>query len=189
MIDTLARPSSSGSDDSRRITLEPMQLSDISDVMHLEKRCYTLPWSANAYATEIGNPSAQYLIARNAAGEMIGYGGVWVVMDEMHITTLAVDPAVRGRKIGERLLIQLIFEGSKRGAERATLEVRQRNHVAHNLYLKYGFGDVHVRKAYYSDNNENAIIMWAENINALDYRTLLFANLREIEREHGEDVS
>ncbi len=173
-----------GGDARQRITVEPMQRSDVPDVMSLERRCYTLPWSASAYITEIGNSNARYLIAKQADGSLIGYGGVWVVMDEMHITTLAVDPELRGRRVGERLLINLMIEGNKLGAERATLEVREHNFVAHRLYVKYGFGDVAMRKAYYSDNRENAIIMWAEKIDAPDYRAMLNSALREIEVLH-----
>ena len=94
-------------------------------------------------------------------------------MDELHITTIAVEPAQRGRKIGERLLLDLIEEGLSRGGNRATLEVRERNTVAHNLYLKYAFEDVAVRKNYYSDNGENALIMWANDLFSDAYQAML----------------
>jgi ribosomal-protein-alanine N-acetyltransferase len=169
-----------------RIVLSSMQVRDVPEVMNLEKRCYSLPWSANAYLTEIANPNAYYVTAKPANGILIGYGGVWVVMDEMHITTLAVEPAMRGRRIGERMLIRLLQEGMKRGAARATLEVRQHNTIAHKLYLKYEFKDVAIRKAYYSDNGENAVIMWAEDVTSLAYTAMLSKNLRQIEAVHGE---
>ncbi len=166
------------------VYLTDMRPSDVADVTALERRCYTLPWSPNAYVTEIGNPSAHYVIARrNDTHEVIGYGGIWVVMDEVHITTLAVDPIMRGRKIGERLLIELMFEGVKRGALRATLEVRQNNHIAHNLYLKFEFHDVAIRRSYYSDNGENAIIMWAEGVATPRYLRALALRKRELAQE------
>ena len=155
------------------VTLRPMRLEDIEHVSRLERRCYTLPWSSSAYATEVGNPSAYYVVSVDPDGTITGYAGMWVIMDELHITTIAVDPVQRGRRIGERLLLSLIEEGMARGAERATLEVRERNAVAHNLYQKYGFEDVAVRKNYYSDNHENALIMWANDMLSPGYQDML----------------
>src|SRR5205807_7845777 len=90
--------------------------------------------------------------------------GMWVIMDEGHITTIAVDPQLRGRRIGERLMHGMLEEAIYRGATRATLEVREHNVVAQNLYRKYGFREAAIRKNYYTDNQENAIIMWADDI-------------------------
>lgn len=155
------------------VLIRRMRVDDIEHVSRLERRCYTLPWSSSAYVTEIGNPSAYYTVAAETDGTIIGYAGMWVVADELHITTIAVDPTHRGRRIGERLLLDLIEEGIARGAKNATLEVRERNSVAHNLYLKYGFEDVAVRKNYYSDNGENAVIMWANDISLPAYQAML----------------
>ena len=155
------------------VILRPMRLEDIEHVSRLERRCYTLPWSSSAYVTEVGNPSAYYTVATERDNTILGYAGMWVIMDELHITTIAVDPVQRGRKIGERLLMDLTEEGIARGADRATLEVRERNTVAHNLYLKYGFEDVAVRKNYYSDNGENALIMWANDLTSHAYQAML----------------
>ena len=155
------------------VTIRQMRLDDIEYVSRLERRCYTLPWSSSAYVTEVGNSNAYYTVATLADGTIVGYCGMWVIMDELHMTTIAVDPVVRGLKIGERLLLDLIQEGIRRGAERATLEVRERNTVAHSLYVKYGFEDVAVRKNYYSDNGENAIIMWANDLTLTPYQTML----------------
>ena len=150
-----------------------MRPSDIEAVARLERRCYTLPWNPNSYITELGNTNAFYAVAKRSDGDLVGYGGIWVIVDELHITTLAVDPETRGQKIGERLLNAMMDEGIKRGATRATLEVRQSNKVAQALYHKYGFLDVAQRKAYYSDNNENAIIMWAEELVSPEYQQML----------------
>ncbi|MCW3058297.1 MAG: rimI [Capsulimonas sp.] len=151
------------------ITIRHMVLEDIEEVARLERRSNALPWSLNAYATEIGNTVAHYLIARDRDGTLVGYGGMWIVMDEAHFTNIAVDPSARRRKIGERLLLSLLQYGVEHGTLRATLEVRERNKVAHNLYLKHGFEDVSVRKNYYSDNQENAVIMWLENMASPEY--------------------
>jgi ribosomal-protein-alanine N-acetyltransferase len=150
-----------------------MRASDIESVVRVERLCYALPWNSNAYVTELGNPNAFYAVAKQNKALCVGYGGIWIIMDELHITTLAVDPAERGKGTGEMLLVYLMHRGRERRAERATLEVRQSNKAAIHLYHKYGFEDVGLRKGYYSDNNENAIIMWAEEIQSDSYRLLL----------------
>ncbi len=168
MIDTTPRPVIHAS-----VFLSRMRLEDIEHVSRLERRCYTLPWSSSAYVTEVGNPNAYYITAKDIDGILMGYAGMWVIMDEIHITTIAVDPARRGLKVGERLLLDILEAGIAQGATRSTLEVRERNTVAHNLYLKYGFEDVAVRKNYYSDNGENAIIMWANDMTSAAYQAML----------------
>src|SRR6266516_3007122 len=105
------------------VSVEPMRRADVEIVAAIERKCYATPWHENAYYTELTNRSAVYLVAR-MDGKVIGYGGMWVIMDEAHITTLAVDPPHQGRKIGERLLLALLEEGILQGASRATLEVR-----------------------------------------------------------------
>lgn len=155
------------------VTIRLMRVEDIEHVSRLERRCYTLPWSSSAYVTEVGNPSAYYTVAVLADGTLVGYAGMWVNMDEAHLTTIAVDPVHRGLKIGERLLLDLLEESMQRGANYASLEVRERNLVARSLYFKYGFDDVAVRKNYYSDNGENALIMWANEIRSPAYLDML----------------
>ncbi|MDR3709600.1 MAG: ribosomal protein S18-alanine N-acetyltransferase [Capsulimonadaceae bacterium] len=155
------------------IRISPMRHSDIEAVARLERICQPLPWSANAYTTELNNPNAYYAAAKSADGDLAGYGGIWVIMDEMHVTNLATKPALRGRKIAERLLVVLIREGIARGATRATLEVRESNLAAQGLYKKFGFLDVAMRKQYYSDNRENAYIMWAEDLTGDAYQQML----------------
>jgi ribosomal-protein-alanine N-acetyltransferase len=94
--------------------------------------------------------------------EVIGYAGMWTIMDEAHITNIAVTGAFRGRKLGERLLEELVMKAATKGMKRMTLEVRVSNTVAQGLYEKFGFRAEGVRRAYYSDNNEDALIMWAD---------------------------
>ncbi len=187
MIDAPPRPSPAPDDDATPppaplILIRPMRLDDIEHVSRLERRCYTLPWSSSAYATEVGNPNAFYCVAVDENGVLVGYAGNWVIMDEMHVTTIAVDPDRRGQRIGERLLLDLLEDGMRRGAERATLEVRERNTVAHTLYVKYGFEDVAVRKRYYSDNGENALIMWANNLLSPEYQAMLQDHKQRLEQ-------
>lgn len=147
----------------RTLQIEPMSFADIEQVSALDEKCFPTPWSESAYITEVHNQSAFYVTAR--VGDLIvGYAGAWLIMDEAHITTLGVDPEYRGQKIGERLLAVVLREAIRRGIERSTLEVRRHNRVAQRLYRKYGFQPVAVRKGYYTNNNEDGIVMWVENM-------------------------
>ncbi|MBA3337306.1 MAG: ribosomal protein S18-alanine N-acetyltransferase [Chloroflexia bacterium] len=104
------------------------------------------------------------------ASELIGFAGMWIVFDEAHITTIGVDPAYRGRGLGELLLVALFADAIRRGAASLTLEVRVSNEAAQNLYLKYGFTIHGTRHRYYSDNHEDAHIMWSESLRDPDYQ-------------------
>lgn len=166
-----------------RVAIEPMRRADIEAIHRIDARCYPSPWLITTYETELNNRSACYLVAR-LEGTVVGYGGEWVIMDEAHITTLAVDPDYQRRYIGERLLLALMEEAIWRGASHTTLEVRESNRVAQNLYQKYGFRAAAVRKNYYTDNGENAIVMWATEINTPEYAQ----RLRELRQQLAERV-
>ncbi len=160
----LARPAES-------IVIRPMLGADIEHVSRIERQSFPTYWSTQAYVTELQNPCAVYLVAV-LDDQVVGYGGQWVIMDEAHITTIAVLPDLRGKRIGERILSEMLRVALRRGATRATLEVREGNEAARRLYEKYGFVEVAVRKAYYPDNNENALIMWANNMNSAAWTRL-----------------
>lgn len=151
------------------VSIEPMRRTDLEAVARIDRRCFPVPWLPGAYLTELSNRSACYLVAR-IGSEVVGYAGAWVIMSEAHITTLAVDPVWQRRRIGERLLIALLEEGLLRGASLVTLEVRESNRTAQKLYRKYGFRETAIRKSYYTDNGENALVMWAEEIRSTDFR-------------------
>lgn len=138
-----------------------MTLSDIPDVMVIEHEAFTLPWTEEAFRNELThNHFAKYMVME-IDGTAIGYAGMWTIMDEAHITNIAVRQAYRGRKLGERLLDELMRTAAYLGMERMTLEVRVSNLVAQRLYEKKGFESAGIRKGYYSDNMEDAMIMWA----------------------------
>lgn len=147
------------------VQLRPMEREDVPRVMEIERECFPAPWSESAYLTEIANRSAYYLVAC-AGAEVVGYGGMWIITDESHITTLGVARSYRGQRIGEQLLIGLLDEARQRGAKRATLEVRRSNYVAQNLYRKYGFAPAAIRRAYYTDNGEDAVVMWVDDLHS-----------------------
>ncbi len=147
-----------------RVSLESMQLADLPRVLEIEGQSFRTPWPHEAYMHELKeNRLAAYIVAR-VEQELVGYAGMWVIIDEAHITTIAVDPVHRGEHIGERLLVGLIDGALARGARWMTLEVRKSNVVAQRLYKKYGFREIGVRKGYYSDNREDAIVMWTGNL-------------------------
>ncbi len=147
-----------------QITIKPMRVEDIGDVLAIEQMSFPTPWPRDAYHHELReNRLACYLVAREMQ-QIVGYAGMWVILDEAHVTTIAVAPLHRRRRIGERLLVALIDEAMKRGARWVTLEVRKSNLGAQVLYRKYGFKDIGIRKGYYSDNREDAIVMWTGNI-------------------------
>ncbi|MCS7172527.1 MAG: ribosomal protein S18-alanine N-acetyltransferase [Armatimonadetes bacterium] len=157
------------------VRIERMREQDIPRILQIERASFPTPWPPNAYRREIReNRTAYYIVAR-VGEEVVGYAGMWIILEEAHITTIAVDPAWRGRKIGERLLVALIEEARNRGARWVTLEVRKSNRIAQNLYRKYGFREVHVRKGYYTDNGEDALIMWTGNILEEPFRSRLEA--------------
>ena len=147
-----------------RVRIEPMRLEDLPLVHAIERASFNAPWPANAYRSELeSNRMAQYLVAR-ADGEIVAYGGMWLMVDEAHITTFAVHPAWRRQRIGERLLVAFLDLAADRHAREATLEVRLSNLAARRLYEKYGFRPVGLRPRYYSDDGEDALIMTTEPI-------------------------
>jgi ribosomal-protein-alanine N-acetyltransferase len=142
--------------------IDAMGLGDLDAVQEIERRSFRTPWPAHAYRTELEtNRLATYLVAR-LDDRVVGYGGMWLMVDEAHVTTFAVDPDYRRRRIGERLLLALLDLAASRNAREATLEVRLSNLAARKLYEKYGFRPVGLRPRYYSDDNEDALIMTTE---------------------------
>jgi [ribosomal protein S18]-alanine N-acetyltransferase len=146
------------------IVIEDMRLEDIPAVQIVENASFPLPWPANAFRHELTqNKNAHYIVAREGE-HIVGYAGLWLSLDEAHITTFAVLPEYRRRKIGERMLLAIFERAERLGAEWLTLEVRASNLPAQRLYEKYGFRPAGIRRRYYSDNNEDAIIMWTERL-------------------------
>ena len=139
----------------------------------IERASFTTPWPPQAYRQELEtNRLAHYLVGQ-LGDRVVAYGGVWLMVDEAHVTTFAVHPAFRRRRIGERLLLAMLDLSVDRHAREATLEVRLSNLAARRLYEKYGFRPVGIRPRYYSDNQEDALIMTTEELGSLAMRTRL----------------
>ena len=164
------------------VVIDDMGLDDIPDVQEIERASFPVPWPANAFRHELTqNRNARYIVARSGQ-QIVGYAGLWLMVDEAHITTFAVLPDYRRRKIGERMLQRLFEIAEDMGAEWLTLEVRVSNLAAQRLYDKYGFRRTGVRRRYYSDNNEDALIMSTERIRERAMRDHLAKLKRELEQ-------
>ncbi|HEY5348694.1 MAG TPA: ribosomal protein S18-alanine N-acetyltransferase [Candidatus Lustribacter sp.] len=155
--------------------IAPMSTADLRDVLEIERASFTTTWPSDSFYNELHtNKLAHYYVGR-VGGKIVAYGGIWVIFEDSHVTTIAVAPALRGMRYGERLLLFLLDQAIERGASWMTLEVRESNVGAQQLYRKYGFTTVTARKGYYSDNNENALVMWAGNLKGDLYRARLNA--------------
>lgn len=148
-----------------KIKIQPMQRNQVEDVLKIEEQAYgEHHWSRDSFYGELSNNLAHYYCAFDLDGNLIGYAGSWQVIDEAHITTIAVKPELKRKKIGEALLNKIISDCYKNEIKYITLEVRASNLAAISLYEKYGFKSLGKRKGYYQNNNEDALIMWTENI-------------------------
>ena len=141
------------------LIIRHMTKDDVDAVYKGEENCFTDPWSKDSIRKELKNDLARYLVAE-IDNQIVGYVGVWFVVDEGHITNVAVHSDYRERKIGDKLVDEMVKLCKENNLVAMTLEVRTSNTVAQNLYRKYGFKMAGIRKEYYSDNKEDAIIMW-----------------------------
>jgi len=141
------------------ITVAPMAPADLDEVLVIERHSFPSAWSRGSYERELRNRNSYYFVARHE-GRLVGYIGTWVVVDEAHITTLAVHPGCRRRGLGSHLLRILIEHARQRGAARVTLEVREQNLAAISMYRAFGFQQTGVLRGYYGDTGENGLVMW-----------------------------
>ena len=150
-----------------------MRRRHLRGVMAIERRVYTRPWSPGLFVAEMADPAnRRYLVAR-LGGEVVGYGGVIVYDGEAHVTNAAVAPEHQRRGIAARILHDLLEGAIELGAETVALEVRVTNWAAQRLYARFGFRPVGVRKGYYQDVREDALIMWADDVRGETFRARL----------------
>jgi [ribosomal protein S18]-alanine N-acetyltransferase len=164
------------------IHIRPLSLSDLDQVMDIEPVAFgSHHWSRQSFVNELNNPGGHYFAAyAEMPRRLIGYSGFWLIGEEAHITTLAVHPDFRRQYIGERLLIHDISQAEKCGASWMTLEVRVSNESAQLLYYKYGFKSLGIRRNYYQDNNEDAMVLWTENMNSNEFKNLVSQRTTEL---------
>lgn len=141
-----------------------MAIGDVDAVSEIEKQCFAVPWSRDAFVREVTeNRCARYLVARED-GVAVAYAGMWLVLDEAHVTNIAVRSDKRGKGLGEKITRALIQLAADTGISYMTLECRRSNAAAQSLYKKLGFLEVGFRKRYYADNNEDALVMACEQL-------------------------
>ena len=145
-----------------------MTIADLDAVVAIEQATFPTPWSKDSFRQEIErNVAARYLVAEKD-DRVIGYGGAWVILDESHITNIAIAEEERGKGYGRVLTQALMQYIANLGAEYATLEVRKSNIRAQNLYKSLGFIQLGVRKRYYEDNQEDALLMVCDHMPEID---------------------
>lgn len=143
-----------------KITYNLMTNKDVNGVFNISNACFSMPWSIESIEGEINNPLAKYIVARDEDSNLVvGFVGIWIVVGEGNITNIAVHPDYRGNGIGDKLLSSLINLCYDLNCSLINLEVRESNYKAQNLYKKFGFNIDGIRKGYYEDNKENAILM------------------------------
>jgi [ribosomal protein S18]-alanine N-acetyltransferase len=152
-----------------------MVFQDLEAVMLIEPVAFgSHHWSRQSFENELNNSVGVYFSGTNSdTDELVGYSGFWLVAEEAHITTLAVHPSYRRQSVGERLLINDILAAKRAGARRITLEVRVSNESAQCLYYKYGFKGLDLRRHYYQDNDEDALVLWTDDIESAHFNKLL----------------
>ena len=165
----------------RDIKIEYMKKEDVEAVVKIEEEAYGKHhWAKSSFYDEMSNNLAKYYVAKLPDGEIAGYAGTWHIIDEGHITTIAVKNEYLRNHIGEAIIKAIIDDCYKDGIKYLTLEVRISNAPAIKLYEKYGFKSLGTRKGYYQDNNEDALIMWTENIFYDKFKTLYGENCKKL---------
>jgi ribosomal-protein-alanine N-acetyltransferase len=181
-----------------QLALELMREADIATIQEIEREIFSTPWPRNAYYRELASrSSAHYIVLRqegiverppayNVADldmSIIGYGGMWRMYDEAHVTTIGVRLDVQHRGYGRVLFAGLVQAAYDMGAKWVTLEVRTSNDNAMHMYETFGFKVIGRRKGYYTDNGEDAIVMWSDSIHSPRFRRAYESNLERIEAD------
>ena len=157
------------------VVLTPMRRRHLRSVLRIEEVVHPRPWSMGLFLGELAyGPSRVWYVAK-VGSTVVGYAGLMLVEEDGHITNVAVAPAWQGHRIGSRLVHALAVAGRERGARHLTLEVRVGNVAAQRLYQAFGFAPAGVRKGYYVETNEDAIIMWANDVDTPEYGARLAA--------------
>jgi [ribosomal protein S18]-alanine N-acetyltransferase len=155
------------------IQIARMRRRHLRGVMAIERQVYPRPWSPSLFVSEMSAGRTRSYLVATAGRAVVGYAGLISYGEEAHITTIAVDPDYQRMKIGTRLLYELVSEADRMGAQAVSLEVRVTNWGAQRMYSRFGFRPVGVRKNYYQETNEDALVMWTDDIRTARYRQQL----------------
>lgn len=155
------------------VHIVPMRRRHVRSVLRIEQQVYPRPWSMSLFLSELALRSTRAYFVARVGRDVVGYAGLMMSADDGHITTIAVDPRWKRHQIATRLLLVLAREAIERDARSITLEVRLSNKAAQELYRKFGFAPVGVRKNYYAETNEDALVMWAHEVQRVEYGELL----------------
>jgi len=151
------------------VDIGPMRRRHLRSVLRIEASVYPRPWSLGLFVSELTLRSSRCYCVARVADEVVAYSGLMLCDEDAHVTTIAVDPGWQRHKLGTRLLLHLAREARLRGARHLTLEVRVGNQAAQALYHRFGFVPAGIRKNYYSETNEDALVMWASDIDDTEY--------------------
>ncbi|MGH9171343.1 MAG: ribosomal protein S18-alanine N-acetyltransferase [Acidimicrobiales bacterium] len=165
------------------LEIVPMKRRHLKAVVAIEQQVFPSPWSLSLYLSELALPSTRSYHVATVGGEVVAYAGLMVAAGEGHVTTIGVDPSWQHKGIGRRLLLTLARAALERGADGMTLEVRMTNRTAQELYHEFGFVPAGIRKNYYSEVNEDAIVMWAHGLQSEAMRARLDAIARRVVSE------
>jgi ribosomal-protein-alanine N-acetyltransferase len=156
-----------------QVHLVPLRRRHLRQVLRIEAQVYPRPWTLTLFMSELNLRAGRHYVAARVDGSVVGYGGIMLGVDEAHVTNIAVDPAWHRHQIGTRLLLNLCRAALAHGMGHLTLEVRVSNEAAQALYRRFGFETAGVRKNYYAETNEDALIMWVHDIDAPAYQQRL----------------
>lgn len=163
------------------VQLTPMRRRHLRTVLRIETEVYPRPWTMNLFISELAMRSSRSYFVAKVGPTVVGYSGLMLVGEDAHVTTIAVDPRWQRHKIGTRLLANIARDARERGAKHLTLEVRVSNEAAQNMYRRFGFRPAGIRKGYYVETNEDALVMWADDIDDATYLERLLRLESEVE--------
>ncbi|MGD9797516.1 MAG: ribosomal protein S18-alanine N-acetyltransferase [Acidimicrobiia bacterium] len=157
------------------VHIVPMRRRHLRSVLRIESQVYPRPWSLGAFLSEMGQRTSRFYVVAKEGGAVVGFAGLMVTLDEGHVTTIAVDPREQRRGVGARLLLTLSRAAIARGCHGLTLEVRVSNEPAQAMYRRFGYAPAGIRKGYYAETNEDALVMWAHDVDLPAYAERLDA--------------
>jgi ribosomal-protein-alanine N-acetyltransferase len=158
------------------VRIVPMRRKHLREVLRIEQQEYVRPWTSTLFVSELAQRTSRKYTVAAIDDVVTGYAGLMLVEDEGHVNTLTVDGAHHRKGIGSLLLIDLARSAVQAGARHLTLEVREHNEPAKELYIRFGFAPVGIRRNYYEETGENAIVMWARDVDTKEYADRLARN-------------